>query len=153
MKGSWEVWPEETAEHASALIRRAIISEKIAPPRVQPLVLHSDIGSPMKGATMLETLYRFGIILSNSRPRVSNDNPYTESLFNNLKYRCIYQPRFATITEARLWCKQFENWYNYKHHHSGIKYMTPNQRHCGQGSAILEARHNFINRLSSKYSN
>jgi len=128
----WEVWPEESAEHASELIRRAIISEKITLPRNKPLVLHSDNGSPMKGATMLETLYHLGIVPSNSRPRVSNDNPYAESLFKTLKYRCNYQPKgFSTLTEARLWCKKFENWYNNEHHHSGINYLTPNQRHNG----------------------
>lgn len=148
----WEVWPEETAEHASELIRRAIISEKIAPPRTKPLVLHSDNGSPMKGATMLETLYRLGITPSNSRPRVSNDNPYAESLFKTLKYRCNYQPKgFATLTEARLWCKQFENWYNNEHHHSGINYLTPNQCHSGQANAILEARHTLYQAAGAKH--
>ena len=75
----WEVWEEESAEHASELIRRTCIAQKRL--TVEPLVLHSDNGSPMKGATMLETLYALGITPSNSRPRVSNDNPYAESLF------------------------------------------------------------------------
>src|SRR5690606_5947009 len=82
----WEIWPEESAENASALIRRAIMSEGIVP-SVQPLVLHSDNGSPMKAASLLETLNRLGIIPSKSRPRVSNDNAYAEAVFRTCKYR------------------------------------------------------------------
>jgi putative transposase len=96
----------------------------------------------MKGATMLETLYALGITPSNSRPRVSNDNPYSESLFKTLKYRPNYQPKgFASIEEAREWCQLFVNWYRYKHHHSGIKFLTPASRHEGKDYEILEKRH------------
>lgn len=138
---AWEVWENESATHASELIRRAVLSEKILAPRKGPLVLHSDNGSPMKGATMLETLYHLGITPSNSRPRVSNDNPYAESLFKTLKYRCNYQPKgFADLSEARLWCKNFVRWYNYEHHHSGLKFVTPQQRHTGIDQKILEKR-------------
>jgi len=106
----WEVWEEESAEHASELIRKTVISEKIAL-RDYPLVLHSDNGNPMKGATMLETLYNLGIIPSRSRPRVSNDNPYAESLFKTMKYRPNYQPKgFESLDEARQWVKWFVNW-------------------------------------------
>ncbi len=83
---AWEVWEVESADNASELIQRAILAEKLTN-RDHPLVLHSDNGSPMKGATMLETLYKLGITPSRSRPRVSNDNPYAESLFKTLKYR------------------------------------------------------------------
>lgn len=72
---TWEVWFSESAENASQLVRRGAISEQIGLCQ-EPLVLHSDNGNPMKGATMLETLYHLGITPSNSRPRVSNDNPY-----------------------------------------------------------------------------
>jgi putative transposase len=137
---AWEVWSKESAEHASQLVRRGIISEKIGL-RIKPLVLHSDNGSPMKGATMLETLYRLGITPSNSRPRVSNDNPYAESLFKTLKYNCNYQPKgFKDLEEARQWCKKFVHWYNYKHRHSGINFLTPEQRHSGIGQQILDQR-------------
>ena len=94
-----------------------------------PLVLHSDNGSPMKAATMLETLHKLGVTPSNSRPRVSNDNPYAESLFKTVKYHCSYPTGgFATIEDARTWFSQFANWYNTEHHHSGIKFLTPAQR-------------------------
>jgi putative transposase len=137
----WEVWEEESAEHASELIRKTVISEKIAL-RDYPLVLHSDNGSPMKGATMLETLYNLGIIPSRSRPRVSNDNPYAESLFKTMKYRPNYQPKgFESLDEARQWVKWFVNWYNNDHKHSGINFVSPNQQHTGKSKEILDKRH------------
>ena len=138
---AWEVWEVESAENASVLIERAILAENLTK-REHPLVLHSDNGSPMKGATMLETLYRLGITPSRSRPRVSNDNPYAESLFKTLKYRCNYQPKgFSTIEEAREWVLNFVDWYNNNHRHSGIKFLTPNQRHSeDHGLSILAKR-------------
>lgn len=138
---AWEVWEVESAENASELIRRAIIAEHLTT-REHPLVLHSDNGSPMKGATMLETLYNLGITPSRSRPRVSNDNPYAESLFKTLKYRCNYQPKgFATLDEARQWVFNFVEWYNNNHRHSGIKFLTPNQRHApDHGKKVLAKR-------------
>jgi len=149
---AWEVWENESATHASELIRRAVLSEKISVPRKQPLILHSDNGSPMKGATMLETLYHLGITPSNSRPRVSNDNPYAESLFKTLKYRCNYQPKgFIDLSEARLWCKNFVHWYNHEHHHSGIKFVTPHQRHTGIDQKIIEKRKQVYEAAKQKH--
>jgi putative transposase len=138
---AWEVWDVESADHASTLIQRAILSENLAQ-REHPLVLHSDNGSPMKGATMLETLYKLGITPSRSRPRVSNDNPYAESLFKTLKYRCNYQPKgFETIHDARERVLTFVDWYNNEHRHSGIKFLTPSQRHSDDhGLSILTKR-------------
>ena len=137
----WEVWTEESAEHASQLIRRAVMAQNITRQEV-PLVLHSDNGSPMKGASMLETLYQLGITPSRSRPRVSNDNPYSESVFRTCKY-CPSYPSggFATLDESRTWVKEFVHWYNNHHRHSGIKFLTPHQRHSGQGEDIFEKRH------------
>ena len=136
----WEVWEEESSEHASELIRRACIAQGRL--TTMPLVLHSDNGSPMKGATMLETLYALGITPSNSRPRVSNDNPYSESLFKTLKYRPNYQPKgFGCPEDARRWCQMFVNWYRYEHHHSGIQFLTPASRHAGKSEEILTKRH------------
>jgi putative transposase len=88
---AWEVWEEETSE-------KAVISQKL---RGKPIVLHRDNGSPMKGATFQATMERLGLIKSYSRPRVSNDNPYSESLFKTLKY-CPKYPRseFETLEDA-----------------------------------------------------
>ena len=135
----WEVWEKESAEHASELIRRAVIAEKVS--SHSPLVLHSDNGSPMKGATMLETLYKLGITPSRSRPRVSNDNAYSETLFKTLKYNPNYQPSgFASLMDARLWCNRFVRWYNTEHHHSALKFLTPEHRHTGAWRSVAEKR-------------
>ena len=138
----WEVWNTEDAQHAGELIRRICLKQKRL--TTDPLVLHSDNGSPMKGATMLETLYKLGITPSNSRPRVSNDNAYAESLFKTLKYRPNYQPKgFATLEEARIWVAGFVKWYRFKHHHSGIKFLCPSDLHEGRGEEILSKRHDL----------
>ena len=108
----------------------------------EPLVLHSDNGSPMKGATMLATLYALGITPSNSRPRVSNDNSYSESLFCTLKYRPNYQPKgFASLEDARAWVQDFVKWYRREHYHSGICFLHPADVHAGRAHQILEKRH------------
>lgn len=136
----WEVWPEESAENASVLIRRAMISEQCIL-RKKPLVLHSDNGGPMKGAALLETLYILGITPSKSRPRVSNDNPYAESLFGTCKYRPGYPSGgFVGLEDARKWVLEFVTWYNSEHRHSGLNFVTPNQRHTGMAAEILEKR-------------
>lgn len=146
----WEVYETETAEHASHVIRSLCLKHNIK--HTDVLVLHSDNGSPMKGATMLETLYKLGITPSNSRPRVSNDNAYAESLFKTLKYRPDYQPKgFATLEDSRKWVSSFVNWYRYEHHHSGIKYLTPAQLFEEDGNAILAKRHTLYEEAKAKH--
>lgn len=105
------------------------------------VVLHSDNGSPMKGATLLATLQQLGILPSLSRPSVSNDNPYSEALFKTLKYRPDYplQP-FSELGDARIWVANFVAWYNLEHRHSSIRFVTPEQRHNGEDRAILDQR-------------
>ncbi len=134
----WEIHEDEKAEHASRLIEKACLKHGVNP---NQLALHSDNGSPMKGATMLATLQRLGVMPSFSRPSVSDDNPYSESLFRTLKYSPAYpsQP-FANLEQARQWVHTFVNWYNNEHRHSGIKFVTPAQRHYGKDQQILENR-------------
>lgn len=134
----WEVHEREGGEEAAALIQRAVLSERCFR---KPLVLHSDNGSPMKSQTMQAKLYDLGIIPSHSRPRVSNDNPYSESLFRTLKY-CPQWPSqgFATVDAARNWVSQFAIWYNEEHRHSKISFVTPAQRHRGDDKEILAKR-------------
>jgi putative transposase len=134
----WEVYECESARYAAEVVRRAVLAEHCLD---QPLVLHADNGSPMKGETLLETLYRLGIATSYSRPRTSNDNPYSEALFRTCKYRPDYPAQgFATLDEARAWMQQFVAGYNHEHLHSGIGFVTPAQRHQGQDPAILAQR-------------
>jgi putative transposase len=147
----WEIWEEESAVNASLLVRRAVLKEQCRKSK-QPLVLHSDNGSPMKGSSLLETLYQLGITPSRSRPRVSNDNPYAESIFKTCKYRPNYPVNgFRDINEARNWVLKFTQWYNFEHKHSGIKFLTPNQRHSGLGDEILRKRKEVYEQAKSKH--
>jgi putative transposase len=134
----WQVYDVESSDLASEVMRDICDRENIAPNQV---VLHSDNGSPMKGATMLATLQALGVMPSFSRPAVSNDNPYSESLFKTLKYRPTY-PRqsFENIVAARQWVSTFVHWYNHEHRHSAIRFVTPAQRHAGLDVVLLRKR-------------
>lgn len=133
-----EVHVAESAELASLLMRRASLAEGLAG---RPLVLHSDNGSAMKGSTMLATLEQLGVAPSFSRPRVSNDNAYAESLFRTCKYRPDYPNKpFGSLEAAQEWAQKFVRWYNQEHRHSGLKFVTPAQRHEGRDAAILAHR-------------
>lgn len=134
----WEVHHDELASHASVLMGKACLRERVAK---DTLVLHADNGGPMKAATMRATLQSLNVIASFSRPRVSDDNPYSEALFRTLKYTPAYPSKpFADITPARIWGARFVSWYNTEHRHSGIRFVTLRQRHEGHDKAILAAR-------------
>jgi len=134
----WEVHERESADLSAILVEETLLKEK-AEGLVK--IVHSDNGSPMKGATMLATLQRLGVMPSFSRPSVSNDNPYSESLFKTMKYVPEYpKGGFKSLEEAKEWVRKFVEWYNQKHLHSGIKYVTPESRHCGEEKGILEKR-------------
>jgi transposase InsO family protein len=134
----WEVYDTESAEHAASVFHKAHLREGVG---AGPLVLHSDNGSPMKGATMLATLQRLGVMPSYSRPSVSNDNPYSEALFKTVKYHPGFPDKpFESLQEAREWVAGFQRWYNEEHRHSALKFVTPGQRHRGDDVVILEQR-------------
>lgn len=134
----WQVYENESSALAGEVIRDICVRENIAPNQV---VLHSDNGSPMKGATMLATLQTLGVMPSFSRPSVSNDNPYAESFFKTLKYCPAYpQHPFKDLLAAREWVGTFMHWYNEEHRHSGIKFVTPAERHAGLDTALLGNR-------------
>lgn len=134
----WQIYDVESSELASDVMRDICAREAINPDQV---VLHSDNGNPMKGATMLATLQALGVAPSFSRPAVSNDNPYSESLFKTLKYRPAY-PRqaFGSLPAARQWVGLFVQWYNEEHRHSAINFVTPAERHAGLDMVLLEKR-------------
>jgi putative transposase len=134
----WDVCERESADNSAVLIQR-VCSENGVDPR--GLVLHSDNGKPMRGSTMLATLQWLGVVPSFSRPHVSNDNPYSEALFRTLKHAAAYPKLpFADAEAARRWVTRFVAWYNGEHRHSGIRYVTPDQRHFGDETTILERR-------------
>lgn len=134
----WDIREEESMEHAASLIRRICAMNGVNP---KGLVLHSDNGGPMKGSTMLATLHWLGIVPSFSRPRVSDDNAFSEALFKTLKYRPGYPSKgFGSIADAIGWVEHFVAWYNGEHRHSAIKYVTPDDRHFGREREVLAAR-------------
>ena len=136
---SAQVYAEESMEHSARMFSQACFFHAVNP---DGLVLHSDNGGPMKGSTMLATLQKLGVIPSFSRPRVSDDNPYSESLFRTLKYRPEYPSKpFKTIEEAQAWVDEFVLWYNTEHLHSAIRFVTPDDRHYGLEEQILAKRH------------
>lgn len=134
----YQVYDCESSAYAADLIEDISRREKI---NKNQLVLHSDNGSPMKGATLRAKLMDLEIAPSFSRPRVSNDNPYSESLFHTVKYHYSYpEAPFESLLSARQWVTGFVEWYNKVHCHSGIKYVTPEQRHKGEDTTILAKR-------------
>lgn len=135
----WQIYDTEDSNRASELIQAICQQEGISAGQV---ILHSDNGGPMKGATMLATLRELGIVPSFSRPAVSNDNPYSEALFRTLKYRPQYPDKpFASLQAARAWMTGFVHWYNTTHRHSAIRFVTPEQRHRGEDKTLLAQRH------------
>ena len=146
---AWDVAEVESAEIAADLVQRACLKERYRRPSgfgshqcpQPPLILHADNGNAMRGATLESRLEEMGVLRSFSRPRVSNDNPYSESLFRTVKYRPDYPSRpFASKDEACEWVAAFVDWYNHRHRHSGIKFVTPHQRHSGAATAICQQR-------------
>ena len=129
------------ADHAAHLVRRTALAEGIAALATKP-VLHGDNGSTLKATTVLAMLNWLGVKPSYSRPRVSDENAYAESLFRTAKYRPEFPVKgFADLDDARAWAVSFVRWYNVGHRHSGIRYVSPAQRHAGEDRAILAARH------------
>jgi transposase InsO family protein len=143
----FEVRENESADAAAQLVRRICAETKVDSTQ---LVLHSDNGGAMKGRTMLDTLRWLGITQSFSRPYVSDDNAYAEALFKTLKYRPGTPARFDEISEVRTWMSRFVAWYNHEHRHSGIRYVTPEQRYTGADVEILAARDALYRRERTK---
>lgn len=131
----WEVYENESGQLAKELFNN--IASRI---NVKEMILHSDNGGPMISSTMRATLEKLGVSASFSRPHVSNDNAYSESLFKTLKYTAGYPKNFKSIEESREWVSRFVQWYNYEHRHSRIGYVTPNQRLNGLDKKIFEKR-------------
>jgi len=137
----WDVQARDHADHAAHLVRRTALTEGIAALTAKP-VLHGDNGATLKATTVLAMLEWLGVKPSYSRPRVSDDNPYSESLFRTAKYRPEFPAKgLVDLDAARAWTSDFVRWYNHEHRHSGIRYVTPEQRHSGDDHDILAARH------------
>jgi transposase InsO family protein len=137
----FEVHESDDSDHAVALLRRTALAEGVHAMAAKP-VLHGDNGATLKAMTVLAMINWLGLKSSYSRPRVSNDNAFSESLFRTAKYRPEFpQKGFADLQEARQWASAFVDWYNNDHKHSGIRYVSPAQRHDGEDREILAGRH------------
>ena len=142
----WEVHDTDDSDHAAHLVRRTALAESIATLDSKP-VLHGDNGSTLKATTVLAMLNWLGVKPSYSRPRVSDDNAYAEALFRTAKYRPEFPAKgFADLDAARTWAAGFVRWYNHDHRHSGIRYVSPAQRHAGEDLPILAARYDLYMR-------
>ncbi|WP_373092786.1 IS3 family transposase [Zhongshania sp.] len=138
----YEVHEQECGERAAELIQRCMLREQCLG---KPVVLHSDNGAPMKSQTMKAKMEELGVLSSYSRPRVSNDNPFSESLFRTLKYRPEWPSSgFASLSDARSWVQNFSDWYNNEHRHSKLNFVTPAQRHAGLDEVLLLKRKHVL---------
>ena len=144
----WRVHEIQSVDLSSNLLTEICEQQGICK---NQLTMHADNGGPMKGATMLVTMQKLGIMPSFSRPSVSDDNPFSESLFKTLKYCPLYPTKpFESAEEATIWVASFVNWYNNEHLHSGIKFVTPSSRHAGHDAAILDKRNIVYNEARAK---
>lgn len=147
----FKVHKEQTSENASILAKESYQAENINGNKIK---LHSDNGSPMKGSTMLVTLQKLGVIPSFNRPSVSNDNPFSEALFRTLKYCPQYPSKpFDSLETANRWVCKFVTWYNNIHLHSGLKFITPADRHTGQDVKIIKNRQKVYKIAKKKHPN
>jgi len=136
----YEVHEKECGKLASQLLQRCMLKEQCFNQK-PPLVLHSDNGAPMKSQTLKAKIEELGVMSSYSRPRVSNDNPFSEALFRTLKYRGEWPSSgFKSIDDARDWVQHFVHWYNHQHKHSQLNFVSPSERHAGQDGKILQER-------------
>jgi len=137
----FEVHDSDDADHAALLVKRTALAEGIHAMAVKP-VLHGDNGATLKATTVLAMLHWLGVKPFYSRPRVSDDNAFAESVFRTAKYRPEFPAAgFADLDAARQWTASFVRWYNHDHRHSGIRYVSPAQRHAGADHAILQQCH------------
>lgn len=145
----WTVEEAESGQRAAVMIEDACQREGV---ERGSLVVHQDNGGPMKASTFQATLERLGVAPSFSRPRVKDDNPYSEALFRTVKYRPEYPSGpFGSVDAARAWVVSFVRWYNTEHRHSAIRFVTPDQRHSGEERAILEKRRRVYERARRRH--
>ena len=137
----FEVHERDDSEHAVNLLCRTALAEDLHTLDYKP-VLHGDNGATLEATTVLAMMHWLGLKASYSRPRVSDDNAFVEALFRTAKYRPQFPTKgFSDLEHARQWASSFVHWYNHDHRHSGIRYVSPAQRHAGEDRNVLKARH------------
>jgi putative transposase len=133
----WLIAECESAALAEELIAATYIRQGIQPGQ---LTLHADRGSSMSSKPVALLMADLGVTKTHSRPQVSNDNPFSEAQFKTLKYRPDYPARFGCLADARSWATEFFRWYNYEHHHSALRLLTPADVHFRRAQRILNQR-------------
>ena len=133
----WMVAYRELSSLAKEFLKETCERQNI---KKRQLTIHADRGTSMKSKPVAFLLSDLGVIKSHSRPYVSNDNPYSEAHFKTMKYRPEFPKRFNSLAEAREFCRSFFNWYNEKHYHSGIGFLTPESVHYDFADRILDDR-------------
>jgi len=130
------------AGHESGSLAEQFIAETLDKEGIAAgtLTLHSDRGASMRSKTVAELLADIGVTKSHSRPRTSNDNPFSESQFKTMKYCPFFPGSFVSIPEGREFFRLFFAWYNEEHHHSGIAMLTPAAVHGGHVREVLAVR-------------
>ncbi len=134
---AWMLSRKENSALSTQLMDEALARYGIVPGQ---LTLHQDRGSPMIAHGYLERMMELDVTCSHSRPRVSNDNPFSEGQFKTQKYQPDYPGRFDSATHARHWCEDYFRWYNLEHHHSGLSGFTPEQVFTGRYQAVAEQK-------------
>jgi putative transposase len=132
----WMVATKECKHLAAQLFAETIARHGVVP----GLQVHSDRGSTMKSDTLAQLLDTLGASRSFSRPRVSNDNPFSEAQFKTLKYQPDYPGRFASVLHSRAWLEDFFDWHNERHHHAGLALFTPADVFHGRVAEVAALR-------------
>ena len=146
-------WTVEVRE--DGLIARDILADAISHWLSDPslLTLHSDNGSPMKHADLMDMLNQLKIRVTRSRPHVSDDNAFIESLFATFKSRLSYPESFGSLDEARAFCARFVTWYNTSHRHSALDLLTPDEVFNGLAEGIQFQRNAVLARAHACHPN
>ena len=117
------------------------------------LTIHADRGSSMASKPVALLLADLGVTKTHSRPRVSNDDPYSEVQFKTLKYCPSFPTTFASIQDARAFCAEFFDTYNHHHRHVGLGLLTPEVVHTGQAGQVHATRAAVLTAAHARHAN
>ena len=144
----WVLAHRESSDLASRLIQESVAKQQVSEDQ---LTIHSDRGPSMASQTVAQLLATLGVTKSHSLPHVSNDNPFSESQFKTMKYRPGFPTRFGGFDDALAFCRDFFQWYNESHYHSGIGLLTPMSLHYGHAEEIVQARQETLDEAYRQY--
>lgn len=144
----WLIAQREHENLAAVLISETLRKEGITH---NQLVIHADRGPAMSSKPVAQLLAGLGVTKSHSRPHTSNDNPYSEAQFKTLKYRPDFPERFGSQEDAQGYCRGFFDWYNNRHYHSGIAFLTPAAVHHGRAPQVIDNRNAVLAEAFAKH--